>query len=93
MPASAISVQGAIAPPPGLRAATWQLDGGTTNAQPSCIGRLQRPSRTFDSDEGGEDLTKARFMYLLLIASLFAYMLGCLRGIGGFGMSDGGGFF
>jgi hypothetical protein len=32
-------------------------------------------------------------MYLLLIASLFAYMLGCLRGIGGFGMSDGGGFF
>jgi hypothetical protein len=28
-------------------------------------------------------------MYLLVIASLFAYMLGCWRG--GVGMSDGGG--
>jgi hypothetical protein len=37
-------------------------------------------------------LTKARFIYLLLIASLFAFFLGCLKS-GGFGMSDGGGFF
>jgi hypothetical protein len=32
-------------------------------------------------------------MYLLLIASLFAYFLACSRGPGWFGMSDGGGFF
>jgi hypothetical protein len=31
-------------------------------------------------------------MYLLVIASLFAYLLACYRGPGGFGMSDGGGF-
>jgi hypothetical protein len=31
-------------------------------------------------------------MYLLVIASLFAYLLACSRGPGGFGMSDGGGF-
>jgi hypothetical protein len=36
------------------------------------------------------DLTKARLIYLLLIASLFAYFLACF-GVG-FGMSDGGGF-
>jgi hypothetical protein len=35
-------------------------------------------------------LTKARLIYLLLIASLFAYILACGR-FGGFGMSDGGG--
>jgi len=38
-------------------------------------------------------LTKARFIYLLLIASLFAYFLACIRGPGWSGMSDGGGFF
>ena len=37
-------------------------------------------------------MTKARFIYLLLIASLFAYLLAYLNS-GGFGMSDGGGFF
>jgi len=31
-------------------------------------------------------------MYLLLIASLFAYLLACFSGPGGFGMSSGGGF-
>jgi hypothetical protein len=37
-------------------------------------------------------LTKARLIYVLLIASLFAYMLACLRpGPFGHGMSDGGG--
>jgi len=39
-------------------------------------------------------LTKARLIYVLLIASLFAYMLACLRlpgHFGGHGMSDGGG--
>jgi hypothetical protein len=38
-------------------------------------------------------LTKARLIYVLLIASLFAYMLACLRWPGpfGHGMSDGGG--
>jgi hypothetical protein len=36
-------------------------------------------------------LTKARFIYLLLIASLFAYILACLRVPSGFGMSSGGG--
>jgi hypothetical protein len=35
-------------------------------------------------------LTKARLIYLLLIASLFAYMLACVHH--GHGMSDGGGF-
>jgi hypothetical protein len=35
-------------------------------------------------------LTKARFIYLLLIASLFAYLLACIPGLNG--MSDGGGF-
>jgi hypothetical protein len=35
------------------------------------------------------DLTKTHFTYLLLIASLFAYLLACTHG---FGMSDGGGF-
>jgi hypothetical protein len=37
-------------------------------------------------------LTKARFIYLLLIASLFAYFLACIRIPGIDGMSDGGGF-
>jgi hypothetical protein len=36
-------------------------------------------------------LTKARLIYLLLIASLFAYMLACARHSGTSGMSDGGG--
>jgi len=40
-------------------------------------------------------LTKSRLIYLLLIASLFAYTLACLGislpGIGTSGMSDGGG--
>jgi hypothetical protein len=35
-------------------------------------------------------LTKARFIYLMLVASLFAYMLACARHPG-LGMSDGGG--
>jgi hypothetical protein len=35
------------------------------------------------------DLTKARFIYLLVLASLFAYFLACQ---GWWGMSDGGGF-
>jgi hypothetical protein len=34
------------------------------------------------------DLTKARLIYLLLLASLFAYYLACM---GWGGMSDGGG--
>jgi hypothetical protein len=34
-------------------------------------------------------VTKARIIYLLLIAAVFAYVLGCLHG---HGMSDGGGF-
>jgi hypothetical protein len=37
-------------------------------------------------------LTKARLIHLLIIASLFAYILACSSGHGGFGMSDGGGF-
>jgi hypothetical protein len=38
-------------------------------------------------------LTKARLIYLLLIASLFAYFLACIHPkYGGGGMSDGGGF-
>jgi|SoimicmetaTmtLPA_FD_contig_31_2369572_length_253_multi_1_in_0_out_0_1 hypothetical protein len=42
--------------------------------------------------KGGDELTKTRFMYLLLIASLLAYFLACAHGHGGiFGMSDGGG--
>jgi len=36
-------------------------------------------------------LTKTRFIYLLLIASLLAYFLACSHGHGIFGMSDGGG--
>jgi hypothetical protein len=36
------------------------------------------------------NLTKARLIYLVLIASLFAYILANIRG--GHGMSDGGGF-
>ena len=40
------------------------------------------------------NLTKTRLITLLLIASLFASLLACVHhGIGGFGMSDGGGFF
>lgn len=35
-------------------------------------------------------LTKSRLIYLLLIASLFAYFLASAR-VGGTGMSDGGG--
>jgi hypothetical protein len=40
-------------------------------------------------------LTKAKLIYLVLVASLFAYMLACfkLHGLVGInGMSDGGGF-
>jgi hypothetical protein len=37
-------------------------------------------------------LTKTKFIYLLLIASLFAYLLACLGIPGIDGMSDGGGF-
>jgi hypothetical protein len=37
-------------------------------------------------------LTKSRFIYLLLIASLFAYFLAASGLLGGKGMSDGGGF-
>jgi hypothetical protein len=36
-------------------------------------------------------LTKARLIYILLIASLFAYILACFHHKGGLGMSDGGG--
>ena len=36
-------------------------------------------------------MTKARFIYLLLVASLFAYLLACVRFSGSLGMSDGGG--
>ena len=40
-------------------------------------------------------MTKAKLIYLLLIASLFAYTLACFRvsipGFGTYGMSDGGG--
>jgi hypothetical protein len=39
-------------------------------------------------------LTKGRLIYVLLIASLFAYMLACFNLghlFGGHGMSDGGG--
>jgi len=39
------------------------------------------------------NLTKTRLIYLLLIASLFAYFLACLHGPGWNGMSDGGGLF
>jgi hypothetical protein len=35
-------------------------------------------------------MTKARLISLLLVASLFAYILAC--GFPGFGMSNGGGF-
>jgi hypothetical protein len=35
-------------------------------------------------------LTKARFIFLLLIAAVFAYVLACHMGHPG--MSDGGGF-
>jgi hypothetical protein len=38
--------------------------------------------------KGGDGLTKARLFYLLLMASLFAYILGYIC----VGMSDGGGF-
>ena len=44
--ASASSDQVAIARPRGSHAATWQLDGGTTNGRPSCTGRPQRLYRT-----------------------------------------------
>jgi hypothetical protein len=37
-------------------------------------------------------LTKTKFIYLLLIASLFAYLLACIGIPGIDGMSDGGGF-
>jgi hypothetical protein len=38
-------------------------------------------------------LTKSRLIYLLLVASLFAYFLACFRlsGLSPTGMSDGGG--
>jgi hypothetical protein len=41
------------------------------------------------------NLTKAKLIYLMLFASLFAYTLACFRvpGLSGiYGMSDGGGF-
>jgi len=37
------------------------------------------------------ELTKSRLIYVLLIASLCAYFLACVRHGHGFGMSDGGG--
>ena len=82
-PASASSDRVAIALPHGLRAATLPLDGGITNGRPSSIARPQRRSRTFASRERKEvtDLTKARLIYLLLIASLFAYFLACVHGV------------
>ena len=36
-------------------------------------------------------MTKSRLIYLLLIASLFAYFLASIHGTGTVGMSDGGG--
>jgi hypothetical protein len=37
-------------------------------------------------------LTKSRLIWLLLIASLLAYVFACMHGFGGWGgMSDGGG--
>jgi hypothetical protein len=36
-------------------------------------------------------MTKTRLIYLLLLASLFAYFLASLHGVGISGMSDGGG--
>lgn len=37
-------------------------------------------------------MTKSRLIYLLLVASLFAYFLACIPHLGHFGgMSDGGG--
>jgi hypothetical protein len=38
-------------------------------------------------------LTKAQLIYVLLIASLFAYVLACYKGglVSGSGFSDGGG--
>jgi hypothetical protein len=36
-------------------------------------------------------LNRTRLIYLLLIASLFAYLLACLHGFAIDGMSDGGG--
>jgi hypothetical protein len=74
-----------------LRAATWQLDGGITNGRPSSTAWPLKLCRTSASRRGKEvtDLTKARLISLLLIASLFAYAsLGLL---GGFGICDGGG--
>ncbi len=50
--ASASSDPVAIARPHGSRAATWQLDGGTTNGRPSCTGRPQRLYRTSASSDG-----------------------------------------
>jgi len=38
-----------------------------------------------------KNLTKARLISLVVIASLFAYSLACMRFPGTFGMSDGGG--
>lgn len=35
-------------------------------------------------------MTKARFIYLLIIASLFAYFIAMMKPMG---MNDGGGFF
>jgi hypothetical protein len=40
--------------------------------------------------KGGDELTKAKLMYLLVIASLLAYILACVHP--GWGMSNGGGF-
>jgi heme O synthase-like polyprenyltransferase len=63
--------------------------------RPISIGRPQKLSRTSASKEKKEvnDLTKARLISLLLIASLFAYILACVWGHSPVtGMSSGGGF-
>lgn len=44
---------------------------------------------------GGDNVTKLRFILVLVVASLSAYALAALAlggAIGGLGMSDGGGF-
>ncbi len=80
------------------RAAAWVARGdlaarrGDHERRRSSIGRPPRRYRTSGSREMKEvtTMTKLRIIYLLLIASLFAYILAarCHRS----GMSDGGGF-
>jgi hypothetical protein len=43
----------------------------------------------YKQGRGGDGLTKARLMYLLIVAAFFAYLLAALSPNG---MSDGGGF-